>query len=81
MHEILGSHAGLRALAARDITAVYKLLHSAGVSQRDIATMTGQSQSEVSEILNGRQVMAYEVFVRVADGRSVPRGLMGLSTW
>jgi transcriptional regulator with XRE-family HTH domain len=78
MHDVLGTDAGLRALVARDITTVYKLLCSAGVGQRDIAAMTGQSQSEVSEILNGRQVMAYDVFVRIADGLGVPRGIMGL---
>lgn len=62
MHDVLGTDAGLRVLVARDITTVYKLLCSADVGQRDIAAMTGQSQSEVSEILTGRQVMAYDVF-------------------
>ncbi len=79
MHEVLRSDAGLRALAARDITAVYKLLQAAGIPQRDIAAMTGQSQSEVSEILKGRQVMAYDVHKRIADGLDIPRGLMGLA--
>ena len=41
--------------------------------------MTGQSQSEVSEILKGRQVMAYDVLTRIADGLGVPRGYMGLA--
>jgi tetratricopeptide (TPR) repeat protein len=41
--------------------------------------MTGQSQSEVSEILKGRQVMAYDVLARIADGLGVPRGYMGLA--
>ncbi|MBY8854580.1 helix-turn-helix domain-containing protein, partial [Saccharothrix sp. MB29] len=44
------------ALARREISAVYRLLRRHGVSQRQIAALTGQSQSEVSEILKGRQV-------------------------
>jgi hypothetical protein len=36
-------------------------------------------QSEVSEILSGRQVIAYDVLVRVAEGFGIPRGLMGLA--
>lgn len=67
------------ALAAREISTVYRLLRKAGVSQRQIAAMTGQSQSEVSEILKGRQVMAYDVLARIADGLGVPRGYMGLA--
>ncbi|MGH3625296.1 MAG: transcriptional regulator, partial [Sciscionella sp.] len=39
------------ALAERNISAVYRLLRRHGVSQRHIAARTGQSQSEVSEIL------------------------------
>jgi len=67
------------ALAARDISTVYRLLRRVGVSQRQIAALTGQSQSEVSEILKGRQVMAYDVLARIADGLGVPRGYMGLA--
>ncbi|PFG48221.1 transcriptional regulator with XRE-family HTH domain [Amycolatopsis sulphurea] len=67
------------ALAGREISAVYRLLRKHGVSQRQIAAMTGQSQSEVSEILKGRQVMAYDVLTRIADGLGVPRGYMGLA--
>jgi transcriptional regulator with XRE-family HTH domain len=67
-----------RALAERDITTVYRLLTEAGVAQRQIAKWTGQSQSEVCEILRGRQVMAYDVLVRIADALDVPRGWMGL---
>lgn len=67
------------ALASREVSAVYRLLRKHGVSQRQIAAMTGQSQSEVSEILKGRQVMAYDVLTRIADGLGVPRGYMGLA--
>jgi predicted transcriptional regulator len=56
------------ALAERDITKVYKILTRQGVPQRSIAALMGQSQSEVSEILSGRQVMGYDVLVRIATG-------------
>lgn len=67
------------ALAARQISVVYRLLRKVGTSQRQIAAMTGQSQSEVSEILKGRQVKAYDVLARIADGLGIPRGYMGLA--
>ncbi|SNR28255.1 Transcriptional regulator, contains XRE-family HTH domain [Haloechinothrix alba] len=67
------------ALANRDVSVVYRLLRKEGVSQRQIAALTGQSQSEVSEILKGRHVIAYDVLARIADGLGVPRGYMGLA--
>ncbi|MGH3821832.1 MAG: helix-turn-helix domain-containing protein [Pseudonocardiaceae bacterium] len=67
------------ALAARDIGTVYRLLGRAGVSQRQIAPLTGQSQSEVCEIANGRQVRDVWVLERIADGLGIPRAWMGLS--
>jgi tetratricopeptide (TPR) repeat protein len=67
------------ALASRDIAAVYRRLQACGVSQRRIAARTGQSAAEVYEILNGRQVMAYDVLVRIADWLGVPRGYLGLA--
>lgn len=69
------------ALAARDIGAVYRLLTDAGVSQRQIAKMTGQAQSDVSEIMHGRPVRSVLVLERIADGLSIPRERMGLSWW
>ncbi|MDQ3763517.1 MAG: helix-turn-helix transcriptional regulator [Actinomycetota bacterium] len=78
-HQRLASERGRRALAEHDITAVYQLLKEAGVSQRLIARLTGQSQSEVSEILKGHRVMAYDVLVRIAEGLGVPRAWMGLA--
>ncbi len=67
------------ALAARDIGAVYRLLGQAGVGQRWIAQLTQQSQSEVSEIRQGRQVRDVWVLERIARGLGVPRAWMGLS--
>jgi hypothetical protein len=49
------------ALRRRDIGTVYRLLVKHGVAQRVLAELVGQSQFEVSEILNGRQVQSYDV--------------------
>jgi transcriptional regulator with XRE-family HTH domain len=49
------------------------------VSQRQIAHLTGQSQSEVSEIIKGRQVRDVWVLERIANGIGAPRAWMGLS--
>ncbi|MGH4012622.1 MAG: helix-turn-helix domain-containing protein [Pseudonocardiaceae bacterium] len=66
------------ALAVRDIATFYRALKHAGVSQRQIARRTGQSQSEVSEILKGRRVISYDLLVRIAEGFGIRRGMMGL---
>lgn len=79
MHEVLYTREGLRALTERDVAAVYRMLVAAGVRQQQIAEMVGQSQSEVSEIMSGRQVMGYDLLVRICEGLDVPRGLMGLA--
>ena len=67
------------ALARRDIQAVYQILQRFGMSQRKIGARTDQTQSEVSDIINGRRVSNYDVLVRIADGIGVPRGWMGLA--
>jgi transcriptional regulator with XRE-family HTH domain len=67
------------ALARRDLTTVYHRLQRVGISQRRIAALTGQSSSEVYEILKGRKVMAYDLLARIADGLGVPRGYLGLA--
>jgi transcriptional regulator with XRE-family HTH domain len=68
-----------RAVAERDIAALYRHAQDAGVTQRRIAQLTGQSQSEISEILAGRSVTSYPVLVRIAAGFGIPRGYMGLA--
>jgi len=68
-----------RILAERDIAGLYRALNEAGVLQRRIAELTGQSQSEVSEILKGRRVLSYDLLVRIADRLGIPRERMGLS--
>ena len=67
------------ALAGRDIAAAYKILGRNGVSQRRIAAVCDQSQSEISEILAGRRVRTYDVFLRICLGLEVPRAWMGLA--
>jgi antitoxin component HigA of HigAB toxin-antitoxin module len=67
------------ALSNRDMQIIIRLLQRYGFSQRRIASMTGQSQSEISEILCGRRVHSYEVLVRVAEGLGIPRGWTGLA--
>ncbi|MGH3928782.1 MAG: helix-turn-helix domain-containing protein, partial [Pseudonocardiaceae bacterium] len=57
------------------------LKDDAGLSQRQIAQRTGQSQSEVSEILSGRRVESYRVLVRLSEGLGIPPERMGLSWW
>ncbi|MGH4014077.1 MAG: helix-turn-helix domain-containing protein [Pseudonocardiaceae bacterium] len=68
-------------LIGHDVGALYRALTETGLSQYGIARLTRQTQSEVSEILKGRRVMAYEVLARVADGLAVPPERMGLSWW
>lgn len=67
------------AIVSHDIATVYRILTRHGILQRDIAEMTGQSQSEVSEILSGRRVSSYALLERIAAGLGIPRELMGLS--
>jgi transcriptional regulator with XRE-family HTH domain len=66
-------------LAERDITELYRVLKGAGLTQRQMAALTDQSQSEVSEILKGRRVRDVTVLERICDGLGIPRELMGLS--
>jgi transcriptional regulator with XRE-family HTH domain len=66
-------------LARRDIGGLYRWLQRHGWSQTQIGAATCQSQGEVSEILAGRQVRAYDVLARIADAFEIPRGLMGLA--
>jgi transcriptional regulator with XRE-family HTH domain len=72
-----------RVLAALDVGGLYQVLgDDAGISQRQIAVLAGQSQSEVSEIVAGRRrVESHQVLVRIAEGLGIPRELMGLSWW
>jgi transcriptional regulator with XRE-family HTH domain len=63
-----------RALAARDIAAVFALAQQyAGITQGRIGTATGLSQGRVNEIINGRRrVTGIDVLERIAAGLSMP---------
>lgn len=66
-------------LRRRDITAVFRFLHARGVSYGRIAALVGVSSNRAAEIAKGvRQVTAYEVLERIADGLNIPRPAMGL---
>jgi transcriptional regulator with XRE-family HTH domain len=67
------------ALAERDMATVFRLLQEHGLSQRSIAARTGQSQSEISEVMSGRRIVSYDVLARIADGLGVSRGYLGLA--
>lgn len=67
------------AIARHDFGTVYQVLRDeVGLSQRRIASLTGQSQSEVSEILSGRQVLMYSVLRRIVTGLEIPPEMAGL---
>ena len=66
------------AIATRDFTRVYRLLNKTGITQRELAALAGQSQPEVSAVIQGRKVMAYDVMLRIIDGFGIPRSLAGL---
>ncbi|HEU0089889.1 MAG TPA: helix-turn-helix domain-containing protein [Pseudonocardiaceae bacterium] len=70
-------------LVALDIGGLYRVLgREGGLSQREIARRTGQSQSEVSEIVSGRRrVENHQVLRRICGGLEIPFELMGLSWW
>ncbi|MGH3906245.1 MAG: helix-turn-helix domain-containing protein [Pseudonocardiaceae bacterium] len=71
-----------RVLAVLNIAALYRVLGDAGISQRQIAARTGQSQSEVADIVAGRRrVESHRLLVRIVEGFDIPRELMGLSWW
>lgn len=82
MVEVLETVPARLALARRDFGTVFRLLQAARdphLTQRWIASRTGMSQSEISEVLGGRQLRAYDTLERVGAGLWVPRGRMGMA--
>ncbi len=69
----------LKACVSRDVSALFRLLRDGGMPQWQIADLVNMKQSEVSEIIKGRQVQSYDVLVRVCNGLDIPRGHMGLA--
>jgi hypothetical protein len=59
-------------LAERDITGLYRWLQKMGWSQQQIASLTGQSQPEVSGIIHGRKVHSYARLDLVTTEPRVP---------
>jgi transcriptional regulator with XRE-family HTH domain len=72
-----------RLLVALDIGGLYRLLgQGGGLSQREIARRTGQSQSEVSDIAGGRRrVESLPLLRRIVGGLGIPPEFAGLSWW
>ncbi|MGH4016041.1 MAG: helix-turn-helix domain-containing protein [Pseudonocardiaceae bacterium] len=72
-----------RILVALDIGGLYRVLgQSGGLSQGEIARRTGQSQSEVSDIVHGRRrVENYHLLRRLTERLEIPPEFMGLSWW
>lgn len=65
-------------LSDRDVAAAYRALQDLGVTQRQIAQLTAQSQSDISTILDGRQVRDVAVLERICRGLAIPRPYMRL---
>jgi transcriptional regulator with XRE-family HTH domain len=79
LHAVLGTLEGRCALAARDVSRVFRLLAEHGVTQRALADAIGMSQSQVSEIVHGRAVMQVRVLERIADGLGIDRAWLGVA--
>jgi predicted kinase/transcriptional regulator with XRE-family HTH domain len=68
-----------RALADRDIKAVFTFLHRRGWSWAAIAQATDIGEQRVREIATGkRRIENYDVYVRVAVGLNIPRDYLGV---
>ena len=70
-----------QALRDHDLAFVFHKLKGRGYTQRRIGELTRQSQSEICDIMGGREVLAYSVLQRIADGLRIPRGYMGLGSY
>ncbi len=66
-------------LAAYEIGTLCQVLGANGWSRRWIARATKAQQSEISAIVKGRQILGYDVLVRITEGLGIPRERMGLS--
>jgi len=71
----------IRALAARDMSAVFGLINRrGGISLRALGAAVGMSASRVQEIIKGdRHVTSMDVFERIADALEVPGHQLGLA--
>ncbi|MER7273494.1 hypothetical protein ABT369_03460 [Dactylosporangium sp. NPDC000244] len=68
-----------KALAERDIQAIFNFLHRRGWSWAAIAQATDIGEQRVREIAGGkRRIENYDVYVRVAVGLNIPRDYLGV---
>lgn len=72
--------ATLDMLRSRDFIALFRHLQKIGYSQARLGTFTDQSQPEISAIIRGRRVIAYDVMKRAADGLGIPLCLVGMAS-
>jgi hypothetical protein len=70
----------LDALAAHDFPKVFRLLQKFGFTQNAISAYTRQSQPEVSAVIHGRQILAYDVIRRVSTGLGIPLCMVGMGS-
>ena len=68
------------ALAVRNWPEIYRQLQKYGFSQAAIGAMTGQPQPQVSAIVHGRKMMAYDTMRRAAIGLRIPLHMLGMSS-
>ncbi|MFB7178462.1 XRE family transcriptional regulator [Streptomyces sp. NPDC056257] len=71
----------LKALAARDVGAVFKLLNNRGVSTRKLAAAVDISQGRLYDYMSGNcRVEKLSLFEQFADGLRIPGHLLGLAS-
>ncbi|MGH3915174.1 MAG: hypothetical protein ACRDTC_17475 [Pseudonocardiaceae bacterium] len=66
-------------LTGHDIGALFRALGEVGVSQRQIARLTGRSSRTSPTIIHGRRVLSYHVLVAISQRLSVSSERMELS--
>ncbi|WP_405005021.1 helix-turn-helix transcriptional regulator [Kitasatospora purpeofusca] len=70
----------LAILRARDISALFKLLNSRGISTRRLAAAADISQGRLYDYMNGRtRVEKLAMFEQLADAFHIPGNLLGLA--
>ncbi len=66
-------------LARHDLGAIFRYLHSRGLSYTAIGQAISIGAGRVSEIANGKRIVTeYAVLERIAEGLNIPRHYMGL---
>lgn len=68
-----------RALAVDDYRYILTRVCQQGFTQSRLASMVGMRQSEISNVINGRTILAVSVMRRIVDGLGIPPGYAGLA--